>query len=598
LKLHTRILLTQLPTVLLLVAVAFYGVFAASRLGESAGRILTDNYRSVLAVERMKEDLERIDSAALFAVAGEALRAEAQIAEYRPRFEAELAVEEGNITEAGEHEAAAELRAAWTDYTAALDTLRGSSPAEARRVYFDDLLPRFTRIKGLEDRVLAMNQDAMARKSDAARELAGRLRQALVLGGIAAVLAALLIGTWATRRLTVPVQALAAGARQVGQGDLDHHLSVHGHDAIAELAAEFNRMTEQLRVYRRSARGELVQAREASQAAIESLLDPVLVFSNRGHLRAANTAARTGIGIGGKSPELVPSAVAATVERACNHVLGGHGPSLPADFSSAVAVGDRSFLPRAMPIYDNTTGELAGVTVVLHDVTRLRRLDELKSDLVHTVAHELRTPLTSLGMAVHLVLDESLTGPLVPKKVELLLTARDDVERLQRLVDDLLDLSRLQEGAVALHREVVPVEALVEAAVGPLRDAARERAITLDCPIGELPPLHVDRERATLVIANLVSNAIRYTAPGGRVTVRAAAVDDGVRVEVEDEGPGVPEPWRERIFDKFTRLPDDAAAGTGLGLSIAREIVHAHGGRIGVEPGARGGARFWVWWPR
>jgi signal transduction histidine kinase len=147
--------------------------------------------------------------------------------------------------------------------------------------------------------------------------------------------------------------------------------------------------------------------------------------------------------------------VVEAVEAATATVMEGGRPVTPGDFSSVLVLdhegGEVALLPRATPMNDALTGELVGVTVLLQDVTRLRRLDELKGNLVQTVAHELRTPLTSLGMALHLALDERVSGPLGPGLGDLLVTAKEDVARLRSLVEDLLDLSRIQEGRIVLH---------------------------------------------------------------------------------------------------------------------------------------------------
>lgn len=593
--LRGRSLLAQIPALVLLGIVAIWGVRTADRLSANTSHILEDNYRSVLAAQRMKESIERIDSAALFLVAGEEQRGRAQIAENRAPFEAELATEEANITEEGEARTAAALRHAWEDYSRTLDAFAARPPDQRTSGrYFDELLPRFLEVKHQADAVLALNQDAMLRRSDAARAEAARLREALVVASAGALILAFVLGTWAGGRVIRGVGVLATGARRIGNGDLDHSLPVEGSDELAALAEEFNRMTASLRAYRRSSEGEVAQAREASMAAIDSLLDPVLVVRADGSVRAINRA--MGVVAGQGDPgDPTPDALARAIDVALDHVLSGRGPYLPADFQSAVTRGERTFLPRATPIYDKHSMALAGATVVLQDVTRLRRLDELKSDLVHTVAHELRTPLTSLGMAVHLSLDERVTGPLSSERADLLEAAREDVERLQRLVADLLDLSRLQEGAIELHREPVDLSTLIGEAMAGQAESARARSATLILEDAQrVPPLSLDRERMALVLSNLLSNALRHTPVGGRVRVAVTQEEGRVSLCVQDEGPGVPAELRDRVFDRFFRVPGDESAGTGLGLSIVREIVGAHGGRVSVRDAPEGGALFVV----
>lgn len=442
-RLQSRILLAQLPALLVLAALLVFGGVTVQRLGDQGRRVLADNYRSVLAAERMKEALERIDSAALFRLTGEPELADALVAEHLPVFEAELAVEEANLTEPGEAAVAASLREAWTRYRAAHARFVAAPPDEARARYFDELLPAFEAVKRDAGRVLALNQDAMVRKSDEAAAAAAAARRAWGFASVAGLVGALALGAYVSRRIAGPLRRVSESALQIGEGHLDIRLPQTGVHELDVLARAFDTMAGRLRLYRRAADGELARAREAGQAAIESLAEPVLVLTLRGEVRAANAAARRTLGLeaGTRRLDGVEPGLARAVLEAQAAVARTGRPLLPADFATVVvlatAEGERALLPHATPINDGVTGELVGVTVLLQDVTRLRRLDEREGDLVRTAAHELRTPLTSLGMALHLALDERVGGPLSERLLTLLEAARDDVGRLRAVVDDL-----------------------------------------------------------------------------------------------------------------------------------------------------------------
>ena len=353
--------------------------------------------------------------------------------------------------------------------------------------------------------------------------------------------------------------------------------------------------------YRDSSLGELLQAQQASQAAIDSLPDPVVVFGVAGDVRNVNRAAETLLGLALEAGTTDPlkdadPAVRAVLERLRVHVLGGKGPYTPKGFEEAIRVssteGDRYLLPRATPVYE-PRGGIVGATVILQDVTRPRRFDELKNDLVATVAHEFRTPLTSLRMAIHLCL-EQVVGPVTEKQADLLHAAREDCERLQAMVDDLLDLSRIEAGRVEMHTHPTSAAALVEAAVEAHRAAAEEHGIQLKVTSPLLDgEVMADPERVALVFANLITNAIRHTPNNGEVWVRTRPADDSMCFEVTDTGPGIPKEYQPRLFDKFFRVPGAPAGGAGLGLSIAKEIVQGHGGDIGVK--SEGGQRQYFW---
>ncbi|HEX2570470.1 MAG TPA: ATP-binding protein [Polyangia bacterium] len=604
-NLRTKLLLAQVPLIAGLIALGVTGRAATTTLGRSSELILKDNYRSVLAAERMKEAIERIDSASLFLVAGRAARAQAQLDDNCRRFEAELAVQEGNITEPGEIESTRRLRERWTAYRGALDRFQSRPAGERADAYFTGLEPLFLGVKGAADEVLSINQDAMVAKSERARRTAHRLDLVMLTATLLVALLGVAASSVVTTRLLRPLGVLGQAVRRLGEGDPEARAVLAGRDEIALLAREFNTMADRLDQYRRSSLGELLQTQQEAQSAIDSLPDPVVILGvGPGDVRNVNQAAESllRLRVGANGGAAADPAIRDMLERVRDHVARGRGPWAPRSLDEAVRVvlpdGERRLLPRATPLYGEA-GEVAGVTVMLEDVTRLHRLDELKNDLVATVAHEFRTPLTSLRMAIHLCV-EQVVGPLTAKQEELLHAAREDCERLQAIIDDLLDLSRIQAGRMVLDRRAVEVAALVEAVLEAQRGAAAERNLTLAAEgLAERDAglVDADAERAQLVLGNLLGNALRYTPAGGRVVVRVEPGEKSVRFLVSDTGPGIAREYHEAIFEKFFRLPGQQG-GAGLGLYIVKELVQAHGGQVGVESDAGQGSLFWFTLPR
>jgi signal transduction histidine kinase len=600
--LRTKLLLAQLPLVVALAVTIIVGSMVTHALARGSRAILQDNYRSVLAAERMKEAAERINGGLAMASIGRIDRGLAEITANLPRLDDELRVQEGNITEIGEQGATTRLRQAWTSYRAAIDALVRAPDTTAALAgrYFAEFLPEFLAVKEAADAVLTLNQDAMIHKSDRAQRLAGEWNTLLVAVSLAGLVIGLITSSILTSRLLRPLGVLSQTARRLGEGDVAVRARVDSGDEIGALARELNTMAERIHKYRQSSLGELLEAQRAAQATIDSLPDPVLVVSLDGELRHANQTAelvlKAHAEAGTTALAALDPAIRAAIERLRQHVAAGHGSYVPKGLDEAIKVttseGDRLLLPRAAPLYAEE-GDVAGATIVLQDVTRLRRFEELSNDVVATVAHELRTPLTSLRMAVHL-LAENTVGPLTDKQGDLVFAAREDCDRLQAIVDELLDLSRLAADRIELRLAHLDPEQLVGSAIEAQRAAAAARNVELRSELlPDTPAVSVDRERILLVLANLVSNAIRYAAPGGTVAIRAAAIGPHLRVEVHDDGPGVPAERQQAIFDKYVRGPDGSPGGAGLGLFISREIVHAHGGEIGVDSRPGHGATFW-----
>ena len=603
--LRRKLQLAQLPWMLALLINAFAGQHGIASLQSDAQNILQDNYLSVLAAQHMKECIERLDSSALFVLAEHRAQAIAQTRMQMPQFEQQLRVQENNVTEDGEAAATTRLRQQWDDYLTQFDSfLQSENGPLLQDRYFEQLLPRFTSIKSTADTILALNQDAMVRKSDGAKTSAQR--SLIILNGIAVVgcILGLLASGMLTTRLLRPLSILGQAVRRFGEGDLPVRARVQGGDEIAHIATDFNVMADRLQQYRESSLGELLETQQAAQAAIDSLSDPVLVMARDGRVQHVNHAAESLLQIAEEAPSVVPAtvgdAVRSMIDTSCAHVFAGKGAYIPKSLDHVARLahidGDRYVQARAAPIYA-ATGLISGCTVVLHDVTRLLRVDELKNDLVATVAHELRTPLTSLRLAIHMCVAETV-GPLNERQADLLFAARDDCERLQAFVEDLLDLSRIQEGRLLLHPQWADAERLVNAAVTVHAAAAAQRDIRLRAEVlPDTGQVYADIERTQLVFGNLLNNAVRHSASGASIIIRAHRTVDAVRFEVTDEGPGIAPEFQRSVFDKYTQGTQQNAGAVGLGLFISKEIVAGHGGHIGVDSQLGHGATFWFTLP-
>lgn len=248
---------------------------------------------------------------------------------------------------------------------------------------------------------------------------------------------------------------------------------------------------------------------------------------------------------------------------------------------------------------------------------RLKELDRLKSNFLATVSHELRTPLTSI-IGYSEMLSEGLAGEMKPEQAEFVKTIHDNGQHLLSLIMGLLDLSKLESGTMRTKMRTMPIEPVIGEVVSTLTPTARKKGVTLDLEVAEgLALLRGDPERLRQVFLNLTENALKFTPPGGSVTLRARMVsgdsddDDGlallaptrarVEVRVVDTGIGIPPREREKVFDAFYQVDSSSTreyGGTGLGLSIVKRLVEAHGGTIGIEDNAPKGTQFVVTLPQ
>jgi NtrC-family two-component system sensor histidine kinase KinB len=482
-----------------------------------------------------------------------------------------------------------------------------AQPSEGRDAALQTLRSAFRSVRAAAEEIIGINQEAMVRKS---AQAADNARVAVEQTGATACLSFLLasaITSMTISRTLGPLWLLRRTVSRVGEGDFETRILVSGNDELAQLAVSVNIMAEHLQQYRASSQGKLTLAQHASQAAIDSLPDPVIVFDTEGTVVLTNDAAkgllwRDVTGHTGHSLTTLDPALLTALERVRDHVLSGQGAFTPKGFEEAVHLespdaGQRSFLARATAVR-SSGGGMAGATVTLQDVTVLRLAYDLRSDLVATVAHEFRTPLTSIRLATHMCL-EGAAGVVSEKQADLLYAAREECERLQSIVDQLLDLARIQGGRVELKRERVAPDGLVSEALATQEVAARERRVNLrSFVLPGLPEVVVDRERTQLIFSNLLTNAVRHSPPGSSVSVVASGRSDDafLRFEISDAAGGIPTEFQAVLFDRFRQLPGGHGA-VGLGLSIAKEIVEAHGGRIGVQSVEGQGSTFWFTLP-
>ena len=590
-KLRTKLLLGYLEFVLALGVLGAWSARTLLQMSAVSGRIISENYDSVVAAQQMKESLERQDSAALFDLLGQRDRARRQAAEHRIRFDAALAKAAANITEIGEADVVDAIRRDRDDYYRRFDAFFDGA-GDRTTVYFQSLEPAFDAVKNESDRLLRLNQEAMRRKADNASSIARRWFAITLTLAFGLMAVGVVVQMRLSRSVLGPVRQLTETTTRVAAGDLDATVPVASRDEIGELANGFNRMAERIRELRRSDLGKLLVAQQTTEAAVDSLYDPVIVADSEGRVTRINAAAERLFGarsdVTGKP--ILDVVRDPRIVQAVGDVLASRRPvaseSAAAVLPWSVDGARRAFRLRSTPMVD-ADGQLVGAVTLLEDITHLSQVSRLKSEFIASASHELRTPLTSVQMGIHLLLEPS-TGPLNERQQRIVQVCRDDTDRLDRLMRELLDLSKIESGKAAPVRAPVATSVLVRDASEPLRRQAEAAGIhfTIDAPAA-LPSVSVDRRQIERVVTNLVTNAIRVTPSHGSITVSAAQRDGDVSISVSDTGIGIPRDYLTKIFEPFVQVPGASSGGTGLGLAISRTIVEAHGGelRVDSEPG-------------
>jgi len=390
------------------------------------------------------------------------------------------------------------------------------------------------------------------------------IMEALIFGLVISVLLSFLL----SKTMVTPIQRLTEGAERVANGDFSHKIEVTSRDEIGVLTNTFNDMARQLQ--------DTLQQVENERNKLDTLFlhmtDGVVAFSRDGQLIHSNPAAgrmlHRSIGPDTRFEELFASVASLDdVLSAADHLEG--------------ELEERGlFLQLLLAPFDRDSAQ-GGVLVVLHDVTEQRKNEEMRREFVANVSHELRTPLTNIRSYTETLADDPDSIP--PKTRDKFLTViLNESDRMTHIVQDLLTLSRFDSGRGELKLASFSFAGAIQDLYNATYMEAQRHGHTMRLQLEpELPDIVADRERILQVMMNIVSNSIKYTPDGGHILICAGRVEDRVWMEVSDNGIGIPEADRDRIFERFYRV-DKArsreSGGTGLGLSIAKEIVDRHQG--------------------
>ncbi|MDB5792761.1 MAG: sensor histidine kinase [Massilia sp.] len=459
------------------------------------------------------------------------------------------------------------------------------------------------------------------------------MRTQLLWGGVALALLCSLIGLWVARRITRPLQQLATSAREISDGgDVRIQAERGGYEEVRALSRSLKALVSDLDERRRQLQqinGTLERVVEARTAELRRALDIVRLSESR--IRATVETAQDafiGVSLDGRIIEWNKQAELLlgwrrdeTVGRALSELMRPEharpqGSGAPLPFSEGILEGtlerreerivtDRYGAEIPVEVSSGLAGQDqdASFSIFLRDITERKRIDRMKNEFVGTVSHELRTPLTSIRASLGLLADGVL-GPLPPDVLELIDICNGNCIRLNRLVDDMLDIQKIEAGMMSFEPKLQPVLPLAREALRTMRGMASAAGVELvldSGPDAAAVRAAFDYDRMTQVLTNLLSNAIKVAPPGSPVLLQIVDQPDGARLSVCDRGPGIPEALRERVFKPFVQIgPKDGGGsngGTGLGLAISKRIVDEHGGSIVIADTPGGGTVFHVTLP-
>ena len=408
-----------------------------------------------------------------------------------------------------------------------------------------------------------------------------KTRMSMLFASFAALFIAILMGLFQTRRITRSIEEITSFSREVSAGHLGRRLFLKEKGEIGELAENINDMAHEMKARLKQSEEE----RHKVEAILRNLSDGLMLVDTKGRILLCNEAVRKLFAI---ETEIEGSTVAETLRNAelmevIGEVIREEGP---VSREISVAYPRELFLMiTSTPFYAHSAKEkLSGVVITLHDITRLKHLEEMRKDFVANVSHEIKTPITAIKGFAETLLDGAIDDRENARKF--LETIKNHSERLNSLVSDLLTLSRIEMGDIDLHKHNININTIIDTVFTTLRDKAEARGLLLK---KALPPepfgISADRDKLIQILLNLVDNGIKFTDEGG-VTVGMEQDGGHTILFVEDTGTGIPKKHLPRLGERFYRV-DKARSrelgGTGLGLAIVKHLVKAHGWNMEIE---------------
>jgi two-component system phosphate regulon sensor histidine kinase PhoR len=403
-----------------------------------------------------------------------------------------------------------------------------------------------------------------------------RLQQAILLAALIATILVAVLATIIAERTAKPIRRLTQVAEQVAEGDLSARLLPTTRDEVGQLTQVFNHMADQL--------GEKIATLAQEQSRLAAVLDNMaggaIIIDQTGHVRLINPAAARLLDI---APEEALGLSVAQVVRHHQLVdLWQRCRDQGQEQSTTVEIRHQNLFLQAIARPFQAAGS-KGYLFILQDLTRIRRLETVRRDFISNISHELRTPLAGLKAIVDTLRYGAMEDP--PAARRFLDRMETEVDALTQMVEELLELSRIESGKMPLRLAPVAVTNLIREPVERLEPQAQRANLTMDIDLlSDLPLVLAETERIQRVVTNLVHNAIKFTPPGGRIRISAAANQDNLVISVRDTGVGILPDDLPRIFERFYKADRArSGGGTGLGLAIAKHIVQTHGGHIWAE---------------
>lgn len=499
------------------------------------------------------------------------------------RFEENLNAQEGNITEIGEREITEELRRHFNQFKTKPDS---ATIWQIRQDAF---------------KIMDLNMQSLKRKSEAATQsVNSAILWIAVTGTLCFVISFTLLINMPSN-IANPIRELTESIKQIAANNYAERVHFESHNEFGQLADSFNTMAQKLEEYNNSNLAKLMMEKKRVETLIDKMQDPVIGLDEKMKIIFANQEANQVLGL--SDPELIGQEarnLALKNDLVRELIKDIDTPDLPKTSAKPIKIfanGKEGFFEKEIQHISITpTGEkdatIVGHVILLRNVTEYKELDSAKTNFIATVSHEFKTPISSIKMSIQLIENQQI-GELNPEQKNLVESIKDDTNRLLKITGELLNISQVESGNIQLAVLPSDPNIILQYALNATKTQAEQKQIQLvvECP-EHLPKVMADTEKTAWVLTNLISNAIRYSHDNSKIFISVNAPGSAINFTVRDTGQGIAPQYKDKIFDRYFRVPGTKKEGTGLGLAISKEFIEAQGGQITVDSEFGAGSTF------
>lgn len=554
LSVKNKIWLGTLFLFILLLLTGGVGIYYTVHLKDQSKAVLKDNYETLSYAYTMQNQLDS------FAFKQD----EAFI-----KFDSVLQLQEQNITETGERDATSTIR---MDF----ERLRKG----------DTSFNTIAQIRSSLQQIIQLNMVAIHAKSEKAETAANNAFSYIMgLAGIVFLIAFTFLVNFPSI-VTDPIKRLTEAIKEIANKNYNHRIHIKNKDEFGKLADAFNEMAERLQYFESSNLNKLMFEKSRAEAVINSLKDASIGIDKNEIVLFANFQALQLLGL--LAEEVVGKPVEELKKKndLFNFLLDKETTT---PFKIVVENRENYFVKEIIEV---SQGEAKSKVIVLRNITSFKELDVAKTNFIATISHELKTPLASSDFGLKLLEDERI-GHLSTEQKELIENLKHDNQRMVKILSELLNMSQVEAGRIQLNITKVDPKEIVRNAMQVVAGNAKEKEIEIkDATDKELPPIQADADKATWVLNNFLTNAIKYSFNNSSIEVKASQLNGNIIFSVRDHGPGIAKEYLPRLFERYFQVPGSKEKGTGLGLAISKEFVEAQRGKIWVESEIGSGSVF------